>query len=95
MVKKVFSPVNQSSERISNTGSLEIHLDKTIPSASINLDHFSIRRYVEDASVIIFEGFKPGNASGPYIVRPEFVSLPLRKNIDAFIVDLTQKGLLP
>jgi len=65
------------------------------PSGSVNFDQFSIRRYVDDASVIIFEGLKPGNASGSYIVSPEFVTLPLKKNIDTFITDLTQKGLLP
>jgi len=75
---------------------IAVEMDKPLPiSGSVNLDQFSIRRYVEDASVIIFEGLKPGNDAGPYIVSPEFVSLPLRKNKDIFITDLTQKGLLP
>jgi len=94
MVKKVFSPTYASSERISKTGSLEVHLDHAIPSASINLDHFVIRRYADDASIITFEGFKPTNSSGPFIISPEYVVPELNKNIDAFIVDLTQKGLL-
>jgi hypothetical protein len=93
-VKKVFTPTNQSPERISNTGSLEIHLNSALPSASINLDHFLIRRYVDDAATIIFEGLKPGNSPGPYIIRPEFVVPALNKDLDSFIVDLTQKGLL-
>jgi hypothetical protein len=75
---------------------LIVEMDKPLPtSGSVNFDQFSIRRYVDDASVIIFEGLKPGNAAGPYIVSPEFVTLPLKKNIDTFITDLTQKGLLP
>lgn len=75
---------------------LAVDFNKPLPSSSLtDYNQFAIRRYVEDAGVIIFEGLKPGNAAGPYIVRPEFVSLPLRKGIDAFIVDLTQKGLLP
>jgi len=94
MVKKVFPPTLSSLERISNTGSLEIHLNNSIPSASINLDHFLIRRYVDDPSAIIFEGFKPTNSTGPYLIKPEYVTPPLNKNLDSFIIDLTQKGLL-
>ena len=94
MVKKVFAPTYYSSERISKTGSLEVHLDHSIPSASINLDHFVIRRYADDASIITFEGFKPTNSSGPFIISPEYIVPELNKNVDAFIVDLTQKGLL-
>jgi len=94
IVKKVFTPTNQSPERISNTGSVEVHLNSALPSSSINLDHFLIRRYIDDAATIIFEGLKPGNSQGPYIIRPEFVVPALNKDLDSFIVDLTQKGLL-
>ena len=74
---------------------LAVELNSPIPpSGSMNLDQFLIRRYVDDASTIIIEGFKSTNSTGPYIVSPEFVSEPLKKNIDAFIEDLTQKGLL-
>jgi hypothetical protein len=38
---------------------------------SFNLDHFLIRRYVPDASQIIIEGFKPTDAVGPYIIKPD------------------------
>ena len=95
MVKDIFDVGDNRSTRISSTGSLEVQFNNSLPSSSINLDHFLIRRYVEDASVIIFEGFKPTNSTGPYIISPEFISTPLKKNIDTFIVDLTQKGLLP
>jgi hypothetical protein len=40
------------------------------------------------------EGFKPTNANGPYIVRPEYVVPELNKSVDQFILDLTQKGLI-
>jgi hypothetical protein len=63
-------------------------------SSVFNLDHFAIRRYVDDASLILMEGFKPINASGPYIVRPEYVVPELNKSVDQFILDLTQKGLI-
>jgi hypothetical protein len=41
------------------------------------------------------EGFKPINSSGPYIVRPEYIVPELDKSVDEFILDLTQKGLIP
>jgi hypothetical protein len=94
MVKHVYEPTNQSPGRISNTGSLEIHLNSPIPSQSLNLDHFVIRRYVDDPSAILMEGFKPINTSGPFIVRPEYLVPELDKRVDEFILDLTQKGLL-
>ena len=78
------------------------YLDKPVPtftdaspSSTWNLNKFLIRRYVDDASQILMEGFKPTNSSGPYLVRPEFVAPELNKSIDQFILDLTQKGLIP
>jgi hypothetical protein len=94
MVKQVYSPENQSPNRISNTGSLEIHLDKGIPSQSINLDHFSIIRYIDDASQILIEGFKPVGSSGPYILRPEYIVPELDRDVDDFILILKEKGLI-
>jgi hypothetical protein len=97
-VGKIFGPADSGSARISQTGSIEVHFDKELPvsasSSAFNLDHFSIRRYVDDASQILFEGFKPINSTGPYIISPEYVVSNLNKNVDTFIVDLTQKGLL-
>ena len=60
----------------------------------MNLDQFLIRRYVDDATQILMEGFKPINSQGPYIVRPEYVVPELNKSIDEFILELTQKGLI-
>jgi hypothetical protein len=97
-VGKVFNPADSGSGRIFQTGSIEIHFNKPLPvSASntvFNMDHFLIRRYVDDATTAIIEGFKPSNSSGPYIVKPEFVVPELNKSVDQFILDLTQKGLL-
>ena len=70
-------------------------VNTNLQSSSIfNLDHFLIRRYVDDASQVLFEGFAPINSSGPYIITPEYVIPELNKNIDTYITDLTQKGLL-
>ena len=95
MVRNVYSPTDQSPNRISNTGSLEVHLAGAIPSASINLDHFLIRRYVPDPSKVIFQGLKdPPSAPGPFILRPEFIVPELDRDIDTFIVQLNREGLI-
>ena len=63
-------------------------------SGSINYDQFLIRRYVDDASQILIEGFKPSNSNGPYILRPEYVTPELDRGIDDFILILKEKGLI-
>jgi len=65
------------------------------PSSPFNLNKFLWRRYVDEASQVIMEGYKPLNSQGPFIVRPEYVVPELNKSVDEFILDLTQKGLLP
>jgi hypothetical protein len=94
MVKKVYGPSESDDSRISQTGSLEVQFNNSLPSASINLDHFLIRRYVPDASQIIIKGFKPTNAVGPYIIKPEYVTSKLNKGVDDYILNLTNKGLI-
>jgi hypothetical protein len=97
-VGKIFGPAESGSGRLFQTGSIEVHFNANLPiSASpaiFNLDHFAIRRYSDDASQVIMEGFRPTDSSGPYIVRPEFVVPELNKSVDQFILDLTQKGLI-
>jgi hypothetical protein len=74
---------------------LVVELNQPVPpSGSVNFDQFLIRRYVDDASQVLMEGFAPINSQGPYIVRPEFVAPELNKSVDQFILDLTQKGLI-
>jgi hypothetical protein len=98
-VGKIFAPAESGSGRISQTGSIEVHFGNPLPvsasTSAFNLDHFLIRRYVDEASQILIEGFKPINSTGPYIIKPEYVTPELDKDIDQFILDLTQKGLLP
>ena len=97
-VGKIFGPAESGSGRLFQTGSIEVHLNLNLPTSAsssiFNLDHFLIRRYVDDASQVLFEGFAPINSSGPYIITPEYVIPELNKNIDTYITDLTQKGLL-
>lgn len=98
MVKDVYGPNEGSGSRLTPTGSIEVQFNTNLPvSASVNnfnLDHFLIRRYVDDASQIIFEGFKPLQSQGPYILTPEFSTAKLNTNIDDVITNLREKGLI-
>jgi len=94
VVKRAYDVNDFDSERISQTGSVEIQFNAQLPSQSINLDHFAIRRYVDDASQILIEGFKPTGSSGPYILRPEYITPELDKGVDDYILILKEKGLI-
>jgi hypothetical protein len=94
VVKRAYDVNDFDSERVSQTGSVEIQFNATLPSQSINLDHFAVRRYVDDASQILIEGFKPANSNGPYILRPEYVTPELDRGIDDYILILKEKGLI-
>jgi hypothetical protein len=103
MVKNIYTPTDISgsisgSGRIFQTGSIEVHFNANLPvsasSSVFNLDHFLIRRYVDDAAQNVITGFKPQGSEGPYLIKPEFVVPELNKNIDEVILDLTQKGLI-
>ena len=72
---------------------LTIVLDRPI-TGSIDINKFLFRRYVDDASAILFEGLMPQGWQPPAIIRPEFTTPGLNKNIDQIILELTEKGLL-
>jgi hypothetical protein len=97
-VGKVFGPADSDPGRIFQTGSIEVHFNTPLPvsasTSAFNLDHFVIRRYVDEASQILIEGFKPVGSSGPYIVRPEYVVPELDRDVDDFILILKEKGLI-
>ena len=99
-VGKIFTPADSGSGRLFQTGSIEVHFDKNLPisasTSAFNLDHFLIRRYVEDSSLIIFEGFRPTGGGNPnsFIITPEYVIPQLNKNTDEFVTLLTEKGLI-
>ena len=57
-------------------------------------DWFSVRRYVDSSSYVIFEAVKPSGNSGASLVSPQFRVSELDKNIDEIIVDLTDRGLI-
>jgi len=97
-VGKIFAPQDSGSGRVSQTGSIEVHFNNPLPvsasTSAFNLDHFLIRRYVDDASQILIEGFKPLNSNGPYILKPEYITPELDKGVDDFILILKEKGLI-
>ena len=105
MVKKVYDINDLDSERVSNTGSIEVQfgspgkstggfgINDLLASQSINLDHFLIRRYVDDASSYIIKGFKPTLGEAPFITIPEYSTQLLNENLPIAIQNLEQNGL--
>jgi len=90
---KVFTISDAFINNIIGTPFLTIVLDRPI-TGSIDINKFLFRRYVDDASAILFEGLMPQGWQPPAIIRPEFSSPGLNKNIDQIILELTEKGLL-
>ena len=87
-VKSVIEPQN-------NNAIIKVEFYEALPSGSgFDLNEFSIRRYVEDGSFIIFEAEKPAGNSGPSIIKPEFTTVNLERDINEIIVDLTDRGLI-
>ena len=105
MVKKVYDINDTDSERVSNTGSIEVQfgspgkklggpgINDLLPSQSINLDHFLIRRYIDDASSYIIEGFKPTLGEAPFVTIPEYSTQLLNENLPIAIQNLEENGL--
>ena len=60
-----------------------------------NLNRFSVIRYVDSPSSLIFEGYRPPNTQNkPFLVFPEHVSDKLGKDVNYYIQLLSEKGLL-
>jgi hypothetical protein len=82
-------------------GTILIHLDKPINDSNgdptVDLNKFSFIRYVEDPTTILMEGFRPSTMSGAttkLLIEPDFITEKLEKNIDKYLNDLTEKGLI-
>jgi hypothetical protein len=80
------------------SASLIVNLDRPLASSSVggtfDVNHFMIRRYINDPSSILFSGAKPFNSIAPYIIKPQYVTNLLNKNIDKYVIDLTGKGII-
>ena len=69
MIQDVLLPENQID------GKLKLKLDSTLPNTVTgSLDHFLLRRYVDDASYVILDAQKPLGSTSPGTMRPEFVT---------------------
>jgi hypothetical protein len=77
----------------SSNGQLQLQLDGNIPSGT-ELDYFLLRRYVDDPSNIILDLNKPAGASSGGVLKPEYVTDNLNKNLDSIIQNLKSKGLI-
>jgi hypothetical protein len=78
---------------------IEIKLDKDIINRTgnfplVNITEFLVRRYTNDPTQIIIEGYRIPGADGRYIVKPEFVVPELDKSTSEYILLLTEKGLI-
>jgi hypothetical protein len=91
---KTFEVISYTEVTSSNSsGSLFIELYPQISGSGCDLDRFLLRRYISDAQSIVFGNLTEKEASG-VILTPEFTTNLLNNNIDTYIEDLTQKGLL-
>jgi len=77
----------------SSNGQLKLQLDRNIPNGT-NLSYFLLRRYVNDPSNIILDLNKPAGASSGGVLKPEYVTDNLNKNLDSILQNLKSKGLI-
>jgi len=94
MIKKVNENAYYYPSPSVSQSAVEIELNRQISGLGINISEFLVRRYVDDASMILLDGFQPENSTGPYILKPEFTTTQLNNNINTYIENLTEKGLL-
>jgi hypothetical protein len=77
----------------SSNGQLQLQLSGNIPDGT-NLSYFLLRRYVADPSNIILDLNKPAGASSGGVLKPEYVTDELNKNLDTIVQNLKSKGLI-
>jgi hypothetical protein len=70
-----------------------LQLSGNIPDGT-NLSYFLLRRYVADPSNIILDLNKPAGASSGGVLKPEYVTDELNKNLDTIVQNLKSKGLI-
>jgi hypothetical protein len=82
-------------ESYTSGSNLIVVMNKPIPQyPAVDINHFLIRRYVPDASQIIFEGVIQSNIFPPYLLKPEYVTENLNKNLQTIIPELVKNGLI-
>ena len=73
---------------------LAIQFTEPLPSTNTDFTQFLIRRFIPDPTQVIIQGQLSSTTTGPYLIKPEFVTNDLNQSIDQVIKDLTQKGLI-
>ena len=82
-------------EAYTSGSSLIVVMDKPIPQyPAININHFLIRRYIPDASQVIFDGSISPLLVQPYLLKPQYVTENLNKNLQTIIPTLIKDGLI-
>jgi hypothetical protein len=71
---------------------LYVTLTEPVDSTKIDINYFSIRRYIDDIGFIMING---DGGNNPCFVFPKYPSEKLKNNLSRIIEDLTQKGLIP
>jgi hypothetical protein len=73
---------------------LVVSLNGVVSGSNININQYLLRRYIDNASGIILDGNLTTGFEGPYIIKPDFMSTKMKENLEKYIADYTQKGLL-
>lgn len=82
-----------------NSGKLKVVVTPPIENQTINLDFFSIRRFIEEKGTIILDTKKPYSfpisaSSSPGLILPEFPIIEIGTDPDLIIKDLEDKKLI-
>jgi hypothetical protein len=73
---------------------LVLFIDRSASNFDVN--EFLVRRYVDDPSQIIIyrENVSTETQEGPLLAQPQYITNQLNENLDDYITNLTNKGLL-
>jgi hypothetical protein len=94
MIKNIDTNASYRIDITTTVPAIAIELSSQISGTLTDTNQFLVRRYVDDPSLILVENYKPAGSNGPYIFSPEFKTEKLTNNIDQYIQDLTEKGLI-
>jgi hypothetical protein len=91
---KVYSIVGSGISSITNDLFIVLNQPVTGSNFLVDINQFSFTRYIDDPTSVIIEGFRPPNSQGPYIVKPKYITDKLDSNLDDYLTDFINKGVL-
>jgi hypothetical protein len=72
-----------------------IYTNKNLSVVNWDVTKFAVRRYVDNPNqIIISRNTALESQPGPLLVKPDYITNQLNENLDDYIIDLTNKGLL-